>query len=581
MSEDPILDKANQWLSGPIDQESKHEILELMKSPDELRDAFYKNLSFGTGGMRGIMGAGTNRINRYTIQMATQGLANYLLKHPPLRERHAVFIGYDSRHNSKEYAWEAARVLAGNGITAYLTCELRPSPFISFGVRNKKCSAGIMITASHNPKEYNGYKVYWSDGAQVVPPHDNGIVKEVEKIESLNDVRLSLENSPLIEIIDPELDFEYLDAIHKLQFDPKEDEQVGDQLKITYSSLHGTGIKLLPRALKSWGFSNINLVDHQSVPDGSFPTIKTPNPENPEALAMGIQQMVDTQSDLFIATDPDADRMGVVVLHKEKPFILTGNQIAAVCLEYICQILTQQERLPEKGAVISTIVSTDLLEVICKHYNLAYFDVLTGFKYIGELIHKWETEQSPYTFLFGAEESYGYLIGTHCRDKDATVISCLIAEAALLMNVEGRTLVDFLVEIYKKYGLFFEAQKTLDFPPGKKGMDQMNAMMDKLRKNSPQKIAGVPVEVFEDYQTSQRVNLLSKAVEPISLPSSNVLLFRLKDQSKIVVRPSGTEPKLKIYIGVYEPTFSELDSGLKTCQDKIDTLLHATESLLH
>ena len=551
-----IEKRVNEWLNGPIDQATKNEIQTLMRTdPDALADAFYSSLSFGTGGMRGIMGVGTNRMNLYTIQMATQGLANYLLKQPPLRDRHYVFISYDSRHHSQEFAMEAARVLAGNGIGVYLTFELRPTPYVSFGVRQKECSAGIMITASHNPKEYNGYKVYWSDGGQVVPPHDTGIVAEVQKITDFSQIKLSLEKSTLIEILDPEFDFEYLDEVHKLQLDPKEDKMVGDQLKITYTSLHGTGIKLVPRALRMWGFPNVNLVDHQIVPDGDFPTVKNPNPENAEALSMGVKQLQDTLSDILIATDPDADRMAVVVLHKDKPYSLNGNQIACLCLEYICHTLKTQGRLPANGAAVTTIVSTDLLGVIAKDYGIACFEVLTGFKYIGELIHKWEQDKS-HKFLFGAEESYGFLTGTHSRDKDAVVASCLIAEIALLMKVEGRTLVDYLEEIYKKHGLYVERQRVKEFPPGHEGMEKIQQTMEKLRKEHPQEINGQKVEVFEDYKKGLH-----------GLPPSNVLLFRLSDKSKVVVRPSGTEPKLKIYAGV------------RDTEEKIQKLLDAVEKL--
>lgn len=552
-----VENRVEEWLNGPIDTLTKEEILRLKRSnPSELEDAFYTSLSFGTGGMRGLMGAGTNRVNRYTIQMATQGLANYLLSHPTTRAKPSVFIGYDCRHNSKEFAMEAARVLAGNKIEVFLTFELRPTPFVSFGVRQKECSAGIMITASHNPKEYNGYKVYWSDGAQVVAPHDKGIVEEVKKITSFDQVKLAPSSSPLIQILDPELDFEYLDAIHKLQVDPKEDKWVGAQLKIVYTPLHGTGLQLVPRALKSWGFVNVHLVEHQQVPDGDFPTVTSPNPEDDEALSMGKKQLQNTMSDILLATDPDADRMAVVVLHNDQPVKLSGNQTACICLEYLCQMM--KEKMPKNPAVVSTIVSTELLGVMCRQNELAYFETLTGFKYIGELIHKWELEGNPYSFLFGAEESYGYLIGTHSRDKDAIVMSCLVAEIALLMKVEGRTLVDFLEEIYQKYGRYEEGQKSLSLPPGKEGMNKIKSMMEKLRSSPPQELLGSPIVESIDYLH-----------DDTPLPKSDVLLYRSEDKSKIVVRPSGTEPKLKIYAGVK-------GGG----QEKVEQLLHAIGNLL-
>jgi len=556
--------RVNEWLSSPIDPETKDSIRSLISAnPAALKDAFASTLSFGTGGMRGLMGVGTNRINLYTIQMATQGLANYLKKQPNLRTPPHVFIGYDCRHNSKEFALETARVLAGNGIGSYLCFDLRPTPYVSFGVRQKECAAGVMITASHNPKEYNGYKVYWSDGGQVVAPHDKGIVEEVGKITHLSEVKIAPESSPLIELLDPEFDVEYLDAIHKLQVDPQEDKDVGDQLKITFTSLHGTGITLLPRALTSWGFTQINLVDHQSVPDGDFPTVPSPNPESRAALKMGVAQMESTLSDIMIATDPDADRIAVACMHDDRPHYFNGNQIAAICLEYLCQQYSEQGLLTPSHAVVSTIVSTDLLEEICNQNKLPFFSVLTGFKYIGELIHNWEEKKAPYQFLFGAEESYGFLLGTHSRDKDAIVTGCLLAEIALLMKVEGRTLVDFLEEIYEKYGFFWEKQKTIEFPPGLEGMKTMEAMMDKLRSSPPKAFGEYKVEAVEDYLTPIK-----------NLPKSNVLLFRLAGQSKVVVRPSGTEPKLKIYAGLH------LDDGSPECDTKIDNLLSSVEKLL-
>lgn len=557
-----------EWLNGPIDTESKQLIQTLYKdNPKELEDAFSSTLSFGTGGMRGLMGVGTNRVNIYTVQMATQGLANYLLKQPSLRKTHSVFISYDPRHHSKEFAMEAARVLAGNGIVSYLVFAMRPTPYTSFGVRQKECSAGIMITASHNPKEYNGYKVYWNNGSQVVAPHDIGIVAEVNKITSLNQVKIAPKNSPLIEMIDPEFDLEYLEAIKKARLDPKEDEQVGDQLKITYTPLHGSGATLVPKALKDWGFPNINAVEHQLVPDGDFPTVKSPNPEDPAALEMGVKQLMDTDSDLLIATDPDADRLAVVCNHNSRPFYLNGNQIAAICAQFICQKRKEKGTFPKNGAMATTIVSTDLLLRIAKAYEIPSFQVLTGFKYIGELIDNWQKDSS-YTFLFGAEESYGYLVGTHSLDKDAVVMSCLIAEIALEMKIEGRTLVDFLEEILDRYGMYLEGQKVFNFPPGNDGMEKMKMMMASLRKNRPQSINGIEVAEFEDYENGLN-----------GLPPSNVLLFRLADKSKTVVRPSGTEPKLKIYAGIHKPKTEKLELELELCQKQLEGLLNAVQAL--
>lgn len=544
--------RVQEWLHEPYDTSTRKEVEALLKKGAEaVRDAFYTSLSFGTGGMRGIMGAGTNRMNKYTVQRATQGLANYLRAQFP-KESIRVFIGYDSRHHSEEFAQNAARVLAANGITALLCTEIRPTPFVSFGVRRGKCQAGIMITASHNPKEYNGYKVYWSDGAQVVPPHDTGIVKEVEKIRSQNEVHLSPEHHPLIEHVSPAYDLDYLKEIRKLQIDPREDHKVGDALKITYTSLHGTGIKMMPRALKEWGFHNINLVEIQCVPDGNFSTVKSPNPEEKAALALGLAQLEKTRSDILLVTDPDADRLAVACLHKGKAVQLNGNQVASICAEYLCSTLAAQKKLPSNSALVTTIVSTDLIRAIAQQHKITCFEVLTGFKYIGQLIHKWEENNHSYHFLFGAEESYGYLYGTYSRDKDAMISGCLVAEIALLMKAEGRTLVDYLEEIYKKYDYYLEGQKTMAFAPGEAGIQEMKQRMNAMRKSPPQMIAGQKVATLIDYEK-----------DGTGLPKSDVLQFRLADQSKLTVRPSGTEPKLKIYAGVRGKSMEECTKKLQ------------------
>lgn len=555
-----------KWLNGPLDPETKKMLKEQIRlNPEELDDAFSTYLKFGTGGMRGIMGVGTNRMNLYTVQMATQGLANYLLKQNTFQNRHSVFISYDNRNHSKEFAVHAARVLAGNEIDVYLTNDMRPTPFVSFGVRRKTCKAGIMITASHNPKEYNGFKIYWSDGGQVVSPHDSGIMEEVKKITEFEQIKLANESSSRIELIDSKLDLEYLDTLEALQLDPHEDHLVGNRLKITYTPLHGTGSKLLPDALKRYGFDNLNFVSQQIAPSGNFPTVISPNPEALEALDMGIHQLIDTQSNILIATDPDADRMGIAVLHKGKSHILTGNQIACILLEYICTTLKKFNNLPLNSAVVTTIVSTSLLSEIAIHHGCACFEVLTGFKYIGELITKWEKDKS-HCFLFGAEESLGYLMGTHCRDKDAVISACLIAEVALLVDIEGRTLIDFLEDIYKTHGHFLEKQRVLTFPSNSKGMQSMNTMMDHLRKANKQKIGNHSVIATKDY-----INGFNE------LPPSNVLQFDFEDGGKLIVRPSGTEPKLKIY-GCLKQPYTK--GGMIDLNKKVNALLDAASSLI-
>ena len=553
--DDAIRKKAEAWLAAPYDQETQQEVQKLLDGdPAAVIDAFYTTVSFGTGGMRSVMGPGTNRLNKYTIRFATQGLANYILSqnvpHPK------VFIGYDSRHHSREFAEETARVLAGNQIEVFLTKELRPTPFVSFGCRYHQCTAAIMITASHNPPEYNGYKVYWSDGAQVVPPHDTGIMAEVKKISHPNDVKLASSKDPLIHLVGEEDDNAYFDALIPLQNHEEMSHKEGKNLKILYSPLHGCGITTLPEALKRWGFTNLSYVDAQKEPNGSFPAAHSPNPEQKEALQLGIDQLLKENGDLFLATDPDADRMGVVVHHKGEGVILNGNQIASLCLYYLCVT----KSLPENSAAVTTIVTTELFRLIAESFNVAPFEVLTGFKYIGEKIHEWEQSQA-HTFLFGAEESLGFLYGTHARDKDATSAACLIAEMALQLKKEGKTLVDLLQELYQKYGPFLEQQLSLPFAGGKEGMDTMKQVMEQLRRSPPQEINGQKVIDVIDYDAGNT-----------PLPKSNVLLFRVDDQSKFVIRPSGTEPKIKIYGLARHQKKEKLEASLQS----LKALLTAT-----
>ncbi|HKY99736.1 MAG TPA: phospho-sugar mutase [Rhabdochlamydiaceae bacterium] len=573
---DVIVQKRIQsWLDGPYDAETKAKIKQMLKEdPQGLVDAFYTDLSFGTGGLRGIMGVGTNRMNRYTIQTATQGLANYLISQFTSSSNCGVVIGYDSRHHSRLFAEVAAQVLAGNGIHVYLLKDMRPTPYVSFAVRYKNCQAGIMITASHNPAEYNGYKVYWQDGAQVVHPHDLGITKAAEKIQEIAQIKSSTLKDPLIEIVDDKLDEAYLAAIRPLQHFPEINKKEGKNVSIAYTSLHGVGITLAPKALTDWGFSNIHYVKEQIEPNGDFPTVKSPNPENKEALTLGIHTMQQTESDILIANDPDADRIGCVVLHQGNQVIINGNEMAALCAEYIAEVLKKTGKLPKNGAFITTIVTTELLKEIAKAYNVQLCEVLTGFKYIGEKIHQWEIQKSGELFLFGAEESYGYLIGTHARDKDAIVLSCLIAEMTLFAKKLGQTLVDRLHTIYRKYGVFKEKQLSLNFNPGKEGMDQIQRLMTTLRKKAPSKIGNKAIKYIEDYESLKRTYLDSKKTERLTLPPSDVLLFRLDDDSRLVIRPSGTEPKIKIYAGCQQKEFKTIENGIAACDNKIDALLN-------
>jgi len=569
-----IQRRVQEWLDGPYDEQSKKYIRSLLKDNiQELIDSFYTDLSFGTAGLRGIMGVGSNRLNIYTIRKATQGLANYLNKQFSKVSCPPVFIGFDSRHNSQEFAQEAARVLAGNQIPVLLLKELRPTPFVSFGCRAKHCSAGIMITASHNPKEYNGYKVFWSDGGQVVPPHDEGIIKEVEAIKELTQVKEASIQSPLIKLVDESFDRVYIDSIFRLQFHPEENKRFGKSLKIAYTPLHGTGITLAPEALNSWGFTDVVFVDAQIKPDGDFPTVKFPNPEFKETLELGINKMQEAKADILIANDPDADRTGLVVRHHGQSVILTGNEIASLCVHYIAKTLKERNALPDNGVFVTTIVSSELIKAIAAHYKVACIEVLTGFKYIGEKIHEWETKPQGYHFLFGAEESYGFLLGTFARDKDAIVTSCLLAEIALHSKQEGKTLVDLLHGIYRSYGIFKEKQFSMNFE-GKAGAEKILSLMETLRKNPPQAFGGLNITAIEDYEKRIRLDIDTKRNESLILPQSDVLLFRLSDGSKIVVRPSGTEPKIKIYTAVHQKEFKTIEEGMQICENRLNALIN-------
>ncbi len=550
-----IEERIQSWLSGPFDEKTKSEIRRLQKEdPKELSAAFFKDLSFGTGGMRGIMGIGTNRMNIYTIRMATQGLAQYIQKQPG--DSPSVFIGYDVRHHSRAFAEEAAKVLSGNGIRALLAKEITPTPLVSFACRHYHCSAAIMITASHNPPQYNGYKVYWNDGAQVVPPHDEGIMAEVAHIKSPAQVKLGKS----YEEIDGAIDTAYLAELKKLQLFP---DLKKVPLKVVYTNLHGTGLRLIPKALASWGYTHVSLVEKQASLDGDFPFAPKPNPEEEKALQLGTEQLNREKGDLLIATDPDADRMGIVAQNTR----FTGNQIACLCLHHICATLASRGELPSNAAFIKTIVTTELFKTIAESFGGKCLDVLTGFKYIGEQIGIWEKSFGAYQYLFGAEESYGYLFGTFVRDKDAISSACLITEVAALAKKQNLTLLDRLHQIYRKYGLHREGLANLSFSDTPAGMEQMNNLMKRLRAHPPTQIAGQKVTLLEDY-------LLGKD----SLPPSDVLRFWLSDRSKLVIRPSGTEPKVKIYAEVQQEMESE--ASVASCDARLQHLFTAFQKEL-
>lgn len=574
-------ERVNSWLNGAYDEATKDQIRTLLNNdPKEASDAFYKTLEFGTAGMRGIMGVGSNRMNVYTIRSATQGLANYLLLQNPEKSI-SVFIGYDSREHSKEFAEEAAKVLAGNGIQVFLTSDIRPTPLVSFGCRFKNCSSAIMITASHNPPEYNGYKVYGPDGGQVTSPYDQAIIDEVHKVTDPTQVKTidSLKN-PLIVIVEDDVDDAYLKAIKTLAFYPEENAANGSQLKIVYTSLHGTGITMAPRALRLWGFNNLSFVDKQIIPDPHFSTAHFPNPEYKEALQLGIEALTERHGDILIATDPDADRVGVVAMHNNTPFQFTGNQIACICLEHICEALTSQSKMPSNAAFIKTIVTSELFRKITERYETNCFDVLTGFKYIAEMLHKWDLNPGSYQYIFGGEESLGYLLGTYVRDKDAISASALIAEVALHAKLQGKTLVDLLYNLHETYGIYTERVISIAFESSKEGETKMKQAMESLRAQSFSEIEGSQVVKIDDYLVSKSTEVSSQKVTPLNLPVSDVLVYWLEDGSKLMVRPSGTEPKVKVYCGVITKDYETIPLGEAAGEERAKELLEAVKGLL-
>lgn len=570
----------DSWLQGHYDEATKAEIRQMVENnPQEAVDAFFTHLEFGTGGLRGIMGVGCNRMNLYTVTTATQGLANYINSK---MTNGSVFISFDSRHHSEEFAQESAKVLAANGIKVYITKDLRPTPLVSFGCRYKKCTAAIMVTASHNPPEYNGYKVYWDDGGQVLPPHDTGIIAEVNKITDVNQIkRVDDFKNPLIEVVGEEIDHAYLEAIATLQTHREMNMKRGKELSIVYTSLHGTGITLIPQALKQSGFTQLSYVDDQIIPNGDFPTATYPNPEERKALELGIKKLEEIQGDLLIATDPDADRVGVAVRHHGKTVLLTGNQMACLSVDFLCRSLLDHGRLDSRATFVKSIVTSELFHAICTSYKRRCVNVLTGFKYIAQKIREWERDDNETNkFLFGAEESYGYLLGTFARDKDAVVASVLFSELALWCKMKGHTLVDYLHELYRKHGIYNQKLLSLTFEDSKIGKEKMAAGMNKLRENPPKELDGTLITKIEDFQTSTETVLLEtgeKTTTSIAFPKSNVISFTLQDGSKVTVRPSGTEPKVKVYCEVVVKKFMDVKEGLQQANEKADKFIAATQ----
>lgn len=566
--EPEIIEKINNWLRQPIDENDKQWILNnLETNPQELIEAFYQDLEFGTGGLRGIIGIGSNRMNKYTVSIATQGLANYILQNA--NKPFKVVIAYDSRNMSKEFANISAEVLSANEIEVFLFSELRPTPLLSFAVRYLQATAGIVITASHNPKQYNGYKVYWSDGGQLVPPHDKGVIDEVKKVGEYSNVKKNI-NKSLIHIINDEIDNAYLNQLNKLQF---LSEIVPKSQKIVYTPLHGTGVTLVPKALHSWGFDNLFLVEEQSILDGNFPTTKSPNPEEKAAMELAINKAKQIDADLILATDPDADRVGTGIKMSNNEYkLLNGNQIASLLTYYNLEMLKQLNSLPSNAFIVKTIVTTELMRKIADEYNVKTYDVLTGFKYIAELIRLKEGKEK---FICGGEESYGFLSADWVRDKDAIMTSCQIAELQEYAAMNGKTLMDILEMLYEKYGYFLEDQKSISMT-GIEGMENMKKLMDNYRNNPPEMINNIPVVKILDYQISKAKNIKNNSIDNIDLPKSNVLQFILEDDTKITIRPSGTEPKIKYYFAIVKKninneSFEQIWAKLFSEMEKLKT----------
>ena len=544
--EPTVLERVNTWLQGSYDTDTKQQIQKLLddQSFTELTDSFYRDLEFGTGGLRGIMGPGSNRINKYTIGAATQGLSNYLKKTYP-GEDIKVAIAHDSRNNSDFFAKITAEVFSANGIQVYFFKELRPTPELSFAVRHLGCKSGVMLTASHNPKEYNGYKAYGADGGQFVSPADKDVMNEVAKVTSVDDVKFTPIESNIHYILE-EIDELYLKSITQLSVSPDAIQRQKD-LKIVFSPIHGTGITLVPKALERFGFTNVNLVEEQIKPDGNFPTVVYPNPEEKEALTLALAKGKEIDADLILATDPDADRVGIAVKNNEGEFILlNGNQTGSLLINYLLTAWEEKGKLTGNEYIVKTIVTSYIIDAIAADKNVECYNTLTGFKYIGELMTRFEGQK---TFIGGGEESYGYLIGEFVRDKDAVVSAAFIAEMTAFYKDKGSSLFDALLEMYQKYGFYKEKLVSVT-KKGKSGAEEIKAMMERFRNNPPVSLGGSKVAKLKDYELRKETDIASGSVSEIELPKSDVLQFVTEDGSIISARPSGTEPKIKFYCSV-------------------------------
>ncbi|MDR0691768.1 MAG: phospho-sugar mutase [Prevotellaceae bacterium] len=560
-----IKQRVEAWLTGSYDEETKTQVKKLVDTNSkELEESFYKNLEFGTGGLRGIMGVGSNRMNKYTVGMATQGLANYLKKSFPHLTEIKVAITHDSRNNSARFAQITAEVFAANGIKVFLFDGMRPTPELSFTIRHLGCQSGVVITASHNPKEYNGYKAYWDDGAQVTSPHDTNIIAEVEKITDPAMVQFT-GHEENIKRIGKEIDEAYLGKILSLELSPDAIQQ-NNQIRIVYTPLHGTGVTLIPEALRRKGFSNIIRVPEQDVSDGNFPTVESPNPEEPGAFKMAIEKATASGADMIMASDPDADRVGLAIRNSKKEFVLlNGNQTASLLTYYLLRRWKELGKLTGKEYIIKTIVTTNLMKALAEQFGVEYYNVFTGFKFIAEVVREQEGKK---VFIGGGEESFGYTIGEFVRDKDAVATCCTLAEMAAWAASQEKTMYDVLLDIYMEYGYYKETLIPIT-KKGKDGLAQIQQMMAGFRDNPPQRIDGSKVVCIHDYLKSESVDLLTGQRTPVHMQKSNVLQFITHDGTIVSVRPSGTEPKIKFYFGV------RADLKDKAQFDEVTTALQA------
>ncbi len=569
-------ERYNEWLSSPVvDEETKGELKSIEENEKEIEERFYKDLEFGTGGLRGIMGAGTNRMNIYTVTKATQGLANYIKQKGA--ESKGVVIAYDSRNNSRLFSEKSALVLNANGIKTYLFKNPRPTPELSFAVRELKATAGIVVTASHNPPEYNGYKVYWEDGGQIVPPYDTEIIGEVKKISDLSEIKNigkeeAISKGLFIEI-EEEIDNKYIEELKKLILNPEIIKEYGKKLKVVYTPLHGTGGTIAPRVMKEIGLENVLVVPEQEKPDGNFPTVSYPNPEDKKAFELALKHAKEVDADVVLATDPDADRLGVYAKNSKTGEYesFTGNMSGLLIADYILDQKRKRGILPNNGSIITTIVSSSMAEEIAKEYDLQLIEVLTGFKYIGEQIKLFEQNNS-YEYLFGYEESYGCLFGTYARDKDGIAAVMELCEVACFAMKNNKTLCDMMIDMYEKYGYYKETIITFTLK-GKDGSEKIKSIMENLRTKTIEELDGNKVLAYRDYTKDER-KLADGTCEKMNMPKSNVLYYELENNGWFCVRPSGTEPKIKIYMGIKENSEEKASKKLESVKSEVEKLLN-------